>query len=72
MKISYSGSDLRIGDYMVETPWSIREAFEIDGRVIVLMDQFSHLKAPIRDISEIRALPKGRNLFCYSDRKSVV
>ncbi len=72
MNISYTGSKLMIGDQVVETPWHIREAFEINGKIIALLDQHAYLKGPIRDIREMRESPKGRNLFCYSDKGSLL
>jgi hypothetical protein len=66
MNISYEGTSLNIGGRIVETPWPVREAFELDGRVVALLDQQAHLKVPILDIREMRNAPRGRNLFCYS------
>lgn len=66
MNITYNGSKLQIDGKTVETPSPIREAFTVKWGVVVLMDQFANLKGPILDIREIRNVPKGTNLFCYS------
>lgn len=72
MNVTYDDKKLNIDGKVVETPWPIREAFTIEGNVIVLMDQFADLKGPVLDIREVRKIPKGRNLFCYSLNGSVL
>jgi len=66
MNFAFLGKKLNIEGRLVETPWPIRDAFTVKWGVIVLMDQFASLKGPVLDIREVREIPKGQNLFCYS------
>ena len=66
MNITYKGSRLNIDGIAVETPYPIRDAFAVGSRVIVLLDQFADLRTPVLDIREVRSIPQGRNLVCYS------
>lgn len=66
MNITYYDSLLEIDGKVVEMPSPIREAFIVERRIIVLMDQFADLKGPILDIKEVRNAPKGTNLLCCS------
>lgn len=68
MNITYDGSKLRIDGHEITTPWPVREAVELDDKVVVLLDQSAHLQGPILDIREMREVAKGRNLFCYSNQ----
>jgi hypothetical protein len=72
MNVTYDENRLQIDGKLVETPWPIREAFTIEAGIIVLMDQFAGLKGPVLDIREVRKIPKGRNLFCYSPSGGVL
>jgi hypothetical protein len=62
MTLSYSDSILMVDGHTLETPWIIKEAFELEGRIIVLMNTFSD-QATIREVERTR---NGRNLVCYS------
>jgi len=66
MKISYSKNTLEIDGVVIATPWPVREAFESENKVIVLLDPFATITEAIDDIREIAGIAKGRNVFCYS------
>jgi hypothetical protein len=66
MKVNFSGKSLEIDGRSIETRWDIQEAFEVGGKVIALLDFFATIKQPVLHIREIRDLPKGRNLHCFS------
>jgi hypothetical protein len=66
MKVHFSGKTLEIDGRPIETRWEIRDAFEVGGKVIALLDFFANIKQPVLHIDEIRGLPKGQNLHCFS------
>jgi hypothetical protein len=45
-QVSHRGRELIIGDKRIELEYSVQDAFELDGRIIVLLDPDAYLQDP--------------------------
>jgi hypothetical protein len=63
---SRSGRTVQVGSVLFSTDYSVREAFELDDRVIVLLDPDDYLTDPSYSKERRRGADALRNLRAYS------
>lgn len=66
MNISFNGSQLRIGEQTIVTPWPILEAHDDGQRLIVLLDPDPYLTDPAYRVRRRAGAPPNRNLHAFS------
>jgi hypothetical protein len=67
IRVSHSGREVIIGTRRMTLEYELREAFEVDGRIIVLLDPNAYLQDPSYEKERRRGLNPLRNLRALSE-----
>nr|WP_295891846.1 hypothetical protein [uncultured Devosia sp.] len=66
MTLSFDGSEIRVGDHVFTTPWSVVDAYDDGTRVVVLLNPDDYLTDPTYRERRRAGAPAIKNLVAYS------